>query len=132
VSVLSHCTYFVTCLFIFPLSPIRTHDECTLNVLLHTSTQMTGKASCYILPHLNVIFNISNIFNGANARIRCSISNCDTLRKVLGAGIICKYFYNTVQKCCSIDYATVYYVNILNSILKKNCVRYNSVIGAHI
>jgi hypothetical protein len=104
VPVLSHCTYSVTCLFPFPLSPISLYDECILNILLHI--QMTDKASCYRQPHLDVMFNISNIFNGANARNKSSISDCDTLWKVLGAGIICKYFYNTVQKCCFIDHAT--------------------------
>lgn len=78
--------------------------DCILNILLHI--QKTGKVLCCRRWHLDVIFNISNIFNGANARNCCSISDCDTLWKVVGAGIICKYFCNTVQKCF-IDHATV-------------------------
>lgn len=38
------------------------------------------------------------MFYGAIARKTCSISDCDTLWKVMGAEVICKYHCNIVQK----------------------------------
>jgi len=38
------------------------------------------------------------MFYGAIARNTCTISDCDTLWKVMGAEVICKYCCNVVQK----------------------------------
>jgi hypothetical protein len=60
--------------------------------------QIICKELCARQPHLRHNVEHQFMLYGAIARNTCTISDCDTLWKVMGAEVICKYHCNVVQK----------------------------------
>lgn len=85
-------------LFVFLASSLSLHNESMLNyAVAHTVHAYDWQILMLQTATLRRVEH-RLIFYGANIRNTCSIYDCDTFWKVLGAEIICKYRRNIVRK----------------------------------